>query len=225
MAQRWFLTTAAAFAVLLLGLLLPADAYKNYTVGDKSGWTDATPSVDYQKWTSGKTFSLGDFLIFNTDTNHSVIQTYKATAYERCDDNVDDNSIQWSSTDSSATSPRPTTAAVPLTKLGMTYFLSGDYDGEQCRNGLRLKINVTYGQGLPPSLKSPAGSPAPASPQPGDDDPVPDTIVPANFNHPRDVGDEDIDRPSSSASLFSFSRVFGIGSNGIVLFFVLACIV
>lgn len=38
--------------------------YKNYTVGDDIGWFDKLEksSVDYQKWASSKTFSLGDFL-------------------------------------------------------------------------------------------------------------------------------------------------------------------
>ncbi|VFQ95480.1 unnamed protein product [Cuscuta campestris] len=221
---NWF-PFAAAIVVAGGMLLISADAYKNYTVGDSSGWNDANSSVDYRKWTSGKTFSLGDFLIFNiTDTNHSVIQTYNETTYERCDDEDDESSIQWSSTDPSSTSPHPASVAVPLTKVGVTYFLSADYDGEQCKNGQRLMVNVTYGQGLPPSLKSPDKSPAPASPQSGDDNAVPETLVPANFDHPRDVGDEDTDRQSSSGCLGSFAGVFG--SNGIFLLVLsLSCII
>lgn len=225
--NNWFPFAAVTMIAVAGGMLLTsADAYKNYTVGDSYGWIDPNSSVDYRKWTSGKTFSLGDFLIFNTDTNHSVIQTYNATTYETCDNEDDESSIQWSSTDPSSTSPHPTSVAVPLTKVGVTYFLSADYDGEQCKNGQRLMINVTYGQGLPPSLKSPDKSPAPASPQPGDDNVVPDTSVPANFNHPRDVANEDGDQPSSSVSLGSFSGVFGIWSNGVFLLVLsLSCII
>ncbi|KAK6934474.1 hypothetical protein RJ641_034629 [Dillenia turbinata] len=61
--------------------------------------------------------------------------------------------------------------AVPLVKEGMNYFFSGDYDGDQCKHGQHFKINVTYGRGLPESLKNPADkSPAPTSPDPGDDE-------------------------------------------------------
>lgn len=83
--------------------------------------------------------------------------------------------------------------AVPLLKEGPTYFFSSDYDGEQCENGQRFSINVTHGQGLPPSLREPTpGAPGPVSRESGDDT-VPDTTVPANFDHPKDISDDDSD--------------------------------
>nr|GMD69730.1 blue copper protein-like [Ipomoea batatas] len=219
----WFLVFGLFVVSRLSG---SAVAYKNYTVGDSLGWYDTLEksSVNYQKWVSGKTFSLGDFLIFNTDTNHSVIQTYNFTTYKRCNYDDDDNATQWSYGDPSATSPQPTTVPVPLMKVGMTYFFSGDYDGEQCRNGQRFRVNVTYGQGLPPSLKTPDESPAPVSPQSGDDDAVPDTLVPAYFDNPRNVSDEDSE-PSGSVSLAAFSRFFGACSYGVLVVLGLACII
>lgn len=50
--------------LVLLSFSRSAEAYKNYTVGDSLGWYDnqEKPSVNYQKWASGKTFGLGDFL-------------------------------------------------------------------------------------------------------------------------------------------------------------------
>ncbi|CAH9072469.1 unnamed protein product [Cuscuta europaea] len=215
---------AVVLAVFVLGQLSGfADAYKNYTVGGYLGWTD-NGSVDYQKWASNNTFSLGDFLIFRTDTNHSVIQTYNETTYEECDSEDDDTALQWSYTDpSTATSVPPSTPLyVPLTKVGTTYFFSDDYDGEQCKNGLRMKLNVTHGQGLPPSMRSPDKSPAPTSPQSGDDS-VPDTLVPAYFNNPHNVSDEDSESPPSSVSSPTFSKVFGTWSTGILFVLVLAC--
>ncbi|CAH9103120.1 unnamed protein product [Cuscuta epithymum] len=106
----------------------------------------------------------------------------------------------------------------------MTYFFSDDYDGEQCKNGLKMKLNVTYGQGLPPSLRSPDKTPAPTSPPSGDDDSdsVPETLVPTNFNHPHNVS-EDIESPPSSVSSPTFSKVFGTWSTGILFVLVLAC--
>ncbi|GMG99978.1 hypothetical protein Nepgr_001818 [Nepenthes gracilis] len=187
------------------------EAYRNYTVGDSMGWYDnlAKPHVSYQKWADGKSFSLGDFLIFNTDNNHSVIQTYKSSTYKSCDYSGDDTT-EWSTTDPSSTSVHPVTVAVPLLKQGMTYFFSGDYDGWQCKHGQRLKINVTYGQGLPLSLKnSPdSSSPAPANPDSGDEESAPDTVVSPNFNNPdnsTDSGDDDRDTKQSSWSSVSTS--------------------
>ncbi|TKY57118.1 Mavicyanin protein [Spatholobus suberectus] len=192
-----------------------AEAYKNYTVGDSIGWFDNTekPDVNYQKWAANKEFSLGDFLIFNTDTNHSVVQTYNLTTYKLCDydDAQDKDTNQWSTSDPSNTQTHPVTVAVPLVKEGMTYFFSGDYDGDQCKNGQQFKINVTYGQGLPKSLKtSPEDAPSPASPVAGDDDSAPDTIVPSNFSNPKEESDDDKDsdkQKSSSVSILMYAQL------------------
>ncbi|KAF3455277.1 hypothetical protein FNV43_RR05725 [Rhamnella rubrinervis] len=186
-----------------------AEAYKNYTVGDSLGWYDSQekPSVNYQKWASGKTFSLGDFLIFNTDTNHSVVLTYNFTTYKLCDydNSVDNDTVQWSSSDPSNTATQQVTVAVPLLKEGPTYFFSGDYDGDQCRSGQHFMINVTHGQGLPKSLRDPSDeSPGPTSAQSGDDEEsTPDTIVPSNFNNPKEemADDDDDHKDASDASV------------------------
>lgn len=123
-----------------------------------------------------------------------MVQTYNATTYQQCnyDDAEADDTTEWS-----ATAPQysidPVTVPVPLLKVGTTYFFSGNYDGEQCQHGQHFKINVTYGQGLPESLRSPSEASAPASPEDGGAD----TSVPANFDHPKDTDDEV--KPSSRA--------------------------
>ncbi|KAL6340717.1 hypothetical protein AAG906_014407 [Vitis piasezkii] len=146
MEQR-MLRSGSAFLLLLLLLVFVSfsgyvEAYKNYTVGDSLGWYDNLhePSVNYQKWVAGKNFSLGDFLIFNTDNNHSVVQTYNFTTYKHCDyeNALENDTYQWS-----ATIPPPPTPW-------------RDYDGWQCKHGQHFKLNVSHGQGLPPSLKDPA---------------------------------------------------------------------
>ncbi|PWA35014.1 Cupredoxin [Artemisia annua] len=50
--------------VFMMTALGGVAGYKNYTVGGDLGWFDKLekPTVDYQKWASSKTFSLGDFL-------------------------------------------------------------------------------------------------------------------------------------------------------------------
>lgn len=208
---------------------VPVQPYKNYTVGDSLGWYDAleNPNVDYHKWASSHNFSLGDFLIFNTDNNHSVVQTYNFTTYKLCDDSdaLENDTIEWSAADPSSTAPHPISVAVPLIKVGETYFFSSDYDGEQCLNGQRFQINVTYGQGLPPSLRSDDDSPSPISPQSGDDDSAPDTMIPSNFDNPKDIGDDDVE-PSNSLPLSAFSKLFGVQLHGLMLgvagFFILS---
>ncbi|KAL3828679.1 hypothetical protein ACJIZ3_017481 [Penstemon smallii] len=191
------------------------EGYQNYTVGDSMGWYDTleNPKIDYQNWTAAKNFSLGDFLIFNTDNNHSVIQTYNFTTYKLCDyENAQDNdTMQWSSANPSSTTPSSVSLSVPLLKVGTTYFFSSDYDGEQCRNGQHFNINVTHGQGLPPSLMSPSDdSPGPISPESGDDDSVPDTLVPSNFDNPRDISDNESEQSNNSVCLVVFSKFFGV---------------
>ncbi|ONK67438.1 uncharacterized protein A4U43_C05F40 [Asparagus officinalis] len=80
------------FSSLLLAFFFDSrsvEGYKNYTVGGSLGWFDSVkaPKIDYKKWAAAKDFALGDFLIFNTDKNHSVVQTYNETTYEHCDYN------------------------------------------------------------------------------------------------------------------------------------------
>lgn len=154
--------------------------------------------------------------VFNSDNNHSVVQTYNFTTYKLCDydDAQDKDTVQWSASDPSNTDTHPVSVAVPLVKEGMTYFFSSDYDGEQCKNGQHFKINVTYGQGLPKSLKnSPEDSPSPASPVAGDDDSAPDTIVPSNFSNPKEDSDDDekdsdnAKEKSSSVSISMYAQL------------------
>lgn len=156
--------------------------------------------------------TLAGHAVFNTDTNHSVVQTYNVTTYKLCDyDNaVENDTIQWSAADPSNTAPHDVSVAVPLVKEGITYFFSGDYDGEQCKNGQHFKINVTHGQGLPKSLEQNPESSGPASsPESGngDDEPTPDTIVPnSNFNNPKQNTADHDTQPSGSVS-FSIPNV------------------
>ncbi|CAN8311760.1 unnamed protein product [Cochlearia groenlandica] len=188
----------------LMLLSLSADSYKNYTVGESTGWFDIQerPSANYQKWADSKSFSLGDFLIFNTDSNHSVVQTYDLKTYKECDYNnghEDNTTTEWSASNPSSTSPVPVSVNVPLVKEGFNYFFSGNYDGEQCKFGQHFKVNVTHGQGLPDNDDDEtAPGPDKSSQSGGDDDEVaPDTIVPANFDHPKDIESDDNDDDNS----------------------------
>lgn len=162
--------------------------------------------------------------VFNTNNNHSVVQTYNLTTYKLCDyDNaLENDTIEWSATDPSNTDTQGVTVAVPLLKEGTTYFFSGDYDGDQCKNGQHFQINVTHGRGLPESLKSPSEqAPAPNSPDVNGADSAPETIVPANFDHPQDVSDDD---KVESGSISLYLRFISLKLNGILVLFGIFCL-
>lgn len=195
---------AAVVAALAIAAPRGADAYKNYTVGDDKGWYDGLtlPGVDYQAWADGKNFSLGDFLIFNTDKNHSVVQTRNGTLYKSCDynDSGPDDTVEWSAA-APEFSKDAVTVAVPLLREGRAYFFSGNYDGEQCENGQRFAIDVAHGQGLPPDLRPPvADAPAPSSAGPADGAAALDFSHPKNVTTPSATDDEDGERSATSDS-------------------------
>uniref|UniRef100_A0A0E0JH62 Phytocyanin domain-containing protein n=1 Tax=Oryza punctata TaxID=4537 RepID=A0A0E0JH62_ORYPU len=211
------LVVAAAAVVAGLSAAVPgAAAYKNYTVGDDKGWYDGLthPGVDYQEWADGKNFSLGDFLIFNTDKNHSVVQTRNETLYKSCDynDSGPEDTVEWSAA-APEFSKDAVTVAVPLLKEGSNYFFSGNYDGEQCENGQRFAIAVAHGQGLPPDLRPPAAeAPGPSSTGAADAAPAFDFSHPKNVsNSPADTSTtatpDDEDAPSAGGAVRSLARL------------------
>ena len=141
--------------------------------------------------------------VFNTDKNHSVLQTRNETLYKSCDydDSGPEDTVDWSAA-APEFSKDAVTAAVPLLKEGNTYFFSGNYDGEQCENGQRFAVAVAHGQGLPPDLRPPeAAAPGPA-PGPGSADAAPafDFSHPKNVSSPLDTDASDDDDPSSDTS-------------------------
>ncbi|KQK03975.1 blue copper protein [Brachypodium distachyon] len=179
-------------AVLSAGAV---EGYKNYTVGEGKGWYDGG-AVDYQAWADGYNFSLGDFLIFNTDKNHSVVQTRNETLYKSCDyeNSGPEDTVDWSA--APEFSKDAVTAAVPLLKEGDTYFFSGNYDGEQCLGGQRFAIAVAHGQGLPPDLRPPsaeASGPAPGPEAQG----IADAVPAFDFSHPKNVSTPSLDKDAS----------------------------
>ncbi|CAL4976781.1 unnamed protein product [Urochloa decumbens] len=220
MALPW-LAVAVAVAALAGAAPRGADAYKNYTVGDDKGWYDdlTHPGVDYQAWADDiKNFSLGDFLIFNTDKNHSVVQTQNGTLYKSCDynDSGPDDTVEWSAA-APEFSKDAVTVAVPLLKEGRTYFFSGNYDGEQCENGQRFAIDVAHGQGLPPDLRPPAAdAPAPSAAKPADGAAVLDFTHPKNVTTPS-ADDDDLSGDGDSTSGSAGRTLARLGSAGLAV--------
>ncbi|GLJ42145.1 hypothetical protein SUGI_0872760 [Cryptomeria japonica] len=136
-------TAGVLFAVgSLLSLLMTCQATKVYTVGDEAGWT---LDYDYQKWASGKTFYVGDTLVFkyfNSEMgNHNVVRVSR-TGYTNCV--IDPNmGVYESGSDK-----------IVLSAPGDMWFICGTPG--HCESGMKLKITVKKPAGIP------APSPAPA---------------------------------------------------------------
>lgn len=178
--------TGTALASLLLLLLLlrtpssaaaaatgPAPPYTNHTVGGPSGWffdpKKSSPAADYSAWAKAQSFFLGDFLIFKTNTNMTVIQTNNETTYGLCDASEDGGSgtFEWSDAGRLGIGTSES-VEVPLTEEGVNYFFSGAGDGVQCQKGMRFSIDVGKGRGLPAALSQPPPPPyaEPTAPPP-----------------------------------------------------------
>ncbi|KAM7520805.1 hypothetical protein LguiB_019767 [Lonicera macranthoides] len=110
-----------------------------YTVGDSAGWT---LGVDYTTWASGKTFNVGDSLVFNYGSSHNVDEVSESD-YSGC---TVGNSI---TTDSSGAT------TIPLKTAGTHHFICGVVG--HCSGGMKLAVTVAGG-----STTAPAGSTPPS---------------------------------------------------------------
>ncbi|KAG6434445.1 hypothetical protein SASPL_106081 [Salvia splendens] len=178
-------------AALLVIAAAAADAYTNHTVGGDAGWffdsTTNKTSADYSAWAANATFNLGDYLIFNTNTNQTVIQTYNRTTYSSCiiDDALDSDTFQYDGGRNEFGSAM--TISVALTIEGTQYYFSDANDGEQCQQGMAFEIKVEHGLGLPPSLNQPpppayVPPPGPANDE-GQSPPAAIASTPPSSNH------------------------------------------
>ncbi|KAI3898112.1 hypothetical protein MKX03_021711 [Papaver bracteatum] len=105
-------------------LLLGASA-ETYTVGEIDGWNSYS---NYTDWAQGKTFHLGDDLVFNYEGGqHNVIQV-NATAYDKClkEPNLGES--------------RNGNDTVALAKVGRIWFVCGMAD--HCEFGQKFSIEV-----------------------------------------------------------------------------------
>ncbi|KAI3861839.1 hypothetical protein MKW92_003353 [Papaver armeniacum] len=98
---------------------------KDYTVGDTAGWASG---VNYDTWVSGKTFAVGDTLVFNYGSGaHSVAEVSKPD-YEGC------------SSANALASESDGATTITLNKAGTRYFICG-IPGH-CSNGMKLAVTV-----------------------------------------------------------------------------------
>ncbi|CAL4993333.1 unnamed protein product [Urochloa decumbens] len=136
----------------------------HHAVGDGKGWffdwKANASAANYSAWASNRTFYLGDYLSFQTDTGNTVVHTTNATAYKLCSAGVAANG-------SSGRKAEEAFLAVMLTDEGANYYFSDVWDGDHCRKGMRFEVAVAHGRGLPsvpasyyePLSGAPAGMP------------------------------------------------------------------
>ncbi|ESQ40683.1 hypothetical protein EUTSA_v10014745mg [Eutrema salsugineum] len=108
-----------------------------YFVGDTSGWDI---SSDLDSWTLGKRFSVGDVLMFQYSSTHSVYEVAK-DKFQNCN-----------TTDPIRTFTNGNTT-VALSKPGDRFFVCGNR--LHCFAGMKLQVNV---EGNGPS-SAPVGAP------------------------------------------------------------------
>lgn len=155
----------------------------DYTVGDSSGWA---LGVDYTSWPGGKTFNVGDNLVFKYQSSHTVDEVTQSD-YSTC---TVGNSISSDNTGSTT---------IPLKTPGTHYFICGVVG--HCGGGMKLSVTV---QGGGPAASPPTGSGTTTSPPSGT------TTTPATptttLTPPSST--TTVTEPSSSATLTPFGALF-----------------
>ncbi|KAK6124913.1 hypothetical protein DH2020_041324 [Rehmannia glutinosa] len=149
------------FCGAIFGIVLHcASAQTVYIVGDGMGWDiPSNTSVSYSNWVSGKTFMVGDILVFNFVTNqHDVLRVPQAS-YNAC---TQDNAI------GSIITTGPTN--ITLDSAGDHHYICTF--GRHCEFGQRLAVTVSSstpgGVANPPMTTAPTtpATPSPVSTQP-----------------------------------------------------------
>ncbi|GLT43100.1 hypothetical protein SLA2020_170720 [Shorea laevis] len=86
---------------LLITTVATTTENTNHTIGGGVGWffdfATNTSATNYTSWAANQTFNLRDYLIFRTNTNQTVIQTFNKTTLQSCskDDASDNDTFQY----------------------------------------------------------------------------------------------------------------------------------
>ncbi|XP_075512779.1 stellacyanin-like [Primulina tabacum] len=143
---------AKLIVLLISTILLPFHtSATTYIVGDNSGWDIST---DLESWPNDKTFMVGDTLLFQYSSSHSVSEVTKKN-YEGC------NMTEVLQSNSNGNT------SYPLTRVGDRYFVCGNK--LHCLGGMKLHVNVEANQKVA-AAAAPASAP---QAQPGGDLPPP----------------------------------------------------
>ncbi|KAL9228745.1 hypothetical protein vseg_004293 [Gypsophila vaccaria] len=122
------LKKGASLGLLVLYLAIPSIATV-YTVGDSSGWT---LGVDYGTWSASKTFVVGDSLVFNYGSGHTVDEV-KQNDYTTCTIGNPINTDNKGNT------------KILLQTPGPHYFICGVIG--HCASGMKLSVNILASSG------------------------------------------------------------------------------
>ncbi|KAH7679660.1 Cupredoxins domain-containing protein [Dioscorea alata] len=123
-------TRVCYIVVLLLVCCVSLVLSTDYTVGDTSGWNSG---VDYSSWTSGKTFNVGDNLVFSYTSGVHTVAEVSSSDYDSC------------SSSNALTSDSSGSTTVALKAAGTRYFICS-VPGH-CSNGMKLSVTVAGGGG------------------------------------------------------------------------------
>ncbi|KAK4859351.1 hypothetical protein QYF36_004115 [Acer negundo] len=124
-------------------MVVPSCLATVYTVGDTSGWT---LGVDYTTWAGSNTIAVGDSIVFNYGSSHSVDEV-SASDYKSC------------TTGNAISSDNTGATTIILKTAGTHYFICGV--ASHCSSGMKLAVTVGSGSGsgsgstTPPSSSSP----------------------------------------------------------------------
>ncbi|XVF08534.1 hypothetical protein REPUB_Repub07fG0011100 [Reevesia pubescens] len=134
-----------------------------YVVGDTSGWDIST---DMDAWVKDKIFNVGDVLLFQYSSYHTVSEVRKQS-YETCN-----------TTDTLSTFSNGNTT-VTLSKPGTRYFICDNQ--LHCLGGLKLKVNVEGNNQTSSTVGAPkAAQPGTTLPQPSSKSNNPATVIPTS---------------------------------------------
>ncbi|KAF9686011.1 hypothetical protein SADUNF_Sadunf03G0114100 [Salix dunnii] len=136
------------YSLVVLGLAVTCNAAA-YMVGDNSGWDMST---DIDTWAQDKTFFVGDLLMFQYSSSHSVDEVKKEDF-----DSCNTTNVLRTFTNGNTT--------VSLANPGTRYFVCGNK--LHCLGGMKLQVNVESNQADPPTAAPqahPGGGTAPPQP-------------------------------------------------------------
>ncbi|URE43013.1 Plastocyanin-like domain [Musa troglodytarum] len=129
--------SSMALGVLLLLCCATWVSATDYTVGDSSGWA---LNVDYSSWISGKSFVVGDKLVFKYSASQHNVETVNATAYNAC------------SSSSPISTGNTGQTTITLDASGKHYFICGI--SNHCSQGMKLEVDVAESSSTSPSPPS-----------------------------------------------------------------------
>ncbi|KAM0828478.1 hypothetical protein ACQ4PT_067520 [Festuca glaucescens] len=145
----------ALLAVMAVAALATTALAKNYTVDGSTGWDTY---VNYDKWTAGKTFMVGDNIEFKYEVYHNVLEVTKPD-YASC------------ATGSPISIHSGGDTTFELTEAGTRYFICGI--PRHCSNGtMHVKITtVAYDAATAAAIEAaaapgaaPSSAPLPSPP-------------------------------------------------------------